>query len=226
MSRLKMFAFLPRRADVSKQYFHDHWRHPHGTWGRRISTVQRYVQSHRIDCSLLPPTQTKYDGVVEVWFDGFSDAHNMPNHPTYSKYLVPDEPNFIDMDKLLFIFAQEDIVRSGPDPNEEPGSADFAWREDQAPITVKLIQLFQVVPGIDRSSSDERAIGDSVGALRQVRSQSIPALTVDRHYFIRELWWPTLSAFEEGVERSPVTLAALLSDRANTTLLCQAERML
>jgi hypothetical protein len=221
-----MFAFLPRRADVSKQYFHDHWRHPHGTWGRRISTVQRYVQSHRLDCDLLPQSQTRFDGVVEVWIDGFSDARSLPDHPTYRKYLVPDEPNFIDMDKIIFIFAREDIVRSGPDPMEETGSADFAWREDQAPTTVKLIQLAELAPGTDGPSVDERAMGDSLGALRHVRSHSIPTLTIDRHYGIRELWWPTLSAFEEGVERSPHTMSALLDDRSQTTLLCQAERML
>ena len=33
---IRFFALLPRRPDIDRQRFHDHWRHPHGTMGRQI----------------------------------------------------------------------------------------------------------------------------------------------------------------------------------------------
>ncbi|MFD2580222.1 hypothetical protein ACFSTD_19915 [Novosphingobium colocasiae] len=53
MSRVKMFGAIPRKPGITSKWFHDHYRHPHGTMGRHISTMRAYTQSHQVHSDLL-----------------------------------------------------------------------------------------------------------------------------------------------------------------------------
>jgi len=33
---IRLMEMVAPKADVSRQYFHDHWRHPHSSWGLMI----------------------------------------------------------------------------------------------------------------------------------------------------------------------------------------------
>ena len=45
---IKVSAFLPKRADLTDEQFHAHWRHPHGDLAVRTQRIRRYVQLHGI----------------------------------------------------------------------------------------------------------------------------------------------------------------------------------
>jgi EthD domain len=243
VSGIKMFALLPKNPSVTGDYFHDHWRHPHGTWGKQISTIQQYVQSHRIHCDRLDAAQDRYEGCAEVWLDSIEDCRGMGQHPTYRKYLADDEPLFVDMNGIQFAFMDEEVIDSGPAPEERKGSADFLWRERECPVTVKLMQFISGRERICWRPEDVR-LGRSIGALRHVRAipnqtlhpggQPVPVAPHstrpeqnDPLIGVRELWWPTKSDFDVAVRNNLAALSQLLNQMPGSyTMLCQAERML
>lgn len=225
MSKVKMFAMIPRKHGVSLQEFHDHWRHPHGTIGRRISTIRKYVQSHRVPCGHLGPEQEAYDGIAEVWMDSPSDALALGTEPTYVSHAVPDEPLFIDMEKLCFFITEEDVIDSGPDHRTSLNYADSLWFDDDRAFSVKIIQLLYEAHAT-HAEEDHRS-GRALGAFRQVRctpaagayAEAAPPLRG-----VRELWWPTITHFEAGVAAAPDVWQVLASTPAAATFLVQAER--
>lgn len=231
MSRIKMFALIPMRKGISRQAFHDHWRHPHGTWARDIASTSLYIQSHRIETPHLGPDQSTYEGISEVWKEGIEDASTRAQDPLYVKYLVPDEPHFIDVAGLRFVFTDEEIIQSGPHPGVSSDSADFRWKERKAALSIKLIQIIEQDGPVHWAQENDRQLGYQLGALRHVRSrfnpQLHPAGREPAAIGFRELWWPTVSAFEAGVMQAQDALKTILSRPAKAVaMLCQAERAL
>ncbi|HEY3657592.1 MAG TPA: EthD domain-containing protein [Steroidobacteraceae bacterium] len=229
MSVVKMVAAIPRRKDLSEQEFHDHWRHPHGTISRQMLTLRAYVQSHRTRSQLLPQEQEIFDGITEVWFDNLSDALGVKENPAYLRYNGPDEPRFVDMERLIFVFVTEEVLASRANVNTWPNEADVLWSPWHCSVSVKLIQLIEAAGGTDWTSSNDESLGIRIGALRHVRSRPIAAIHGDKPPFvgIRELWWPTLTAFEKGVKSDRPAFEQLISKCTNAkTLLCQAERVI
>ena len=224
---IKMFCAVPRRPDVSEQAFHDHWRHPHGSMALEIEAARHYTQTHRAESDLLNETQRRYDGIVEVWFDSEADAVGLPANPDYQLYLAPDEPNFIAVDGMHYVFTDEEIVDAGPEAGRN-SAQDQLWRWDERPNSIKLIQLVEADGDIPWAHADDRALGRAIGALRHVRCRPRQALHPDGAAFvgIRELWWPTLTAFEAGVARGEAAFRALLDRPARAVCLVgTAERL-
>jgi len=224
---VKLFALLPRRADVSVEEFHDHYRHPHGTLGKEITGFRGYVQSHQMDTDLLGGSQARFEAVAEVWFDNAADAARLGEDPHYLEHVRPDEPNFIDMENLTFLFTTEDVVTAGPDPRS---SAPLAWKLVEGmhvsrPITVKLLH-FADVPGSLTSHSD---LAELLGAFRYVRSKPHSGIHPDGAPFaeVHELWWPTRWDFEHGVSAAGLDLRSLFPDSPGSfTMLGSAERFI
>jgi hypothetical protein len=227
MSKVKVFVALPRKKGVTEQYFHDHWRHPHATWGLSMSGRAHYVQSHRLITKCLGDSQTRFDGIAEIWFDNESDAAAYNQDPIYKEKLAPDEPNFIDMRNVRFVVAAEEVLMSEPQLREGSNSEDLGWREQDKPVTIKLMQLFE--PSVTNwASQEDGELGRKIGAFRHVRCTP-NALVHAKGAFvsgIRELWWPTLSAFESGVSSAPDAWTALTQTPTLSTLLVSAERHL
>ncbi|MET0545224.1 MAG: EthD domain-containing protein [Caulobacterales bacterium] len=227
MSRVKMFGAIPRRPDVSVQYFHDHYRHPHGTLGRGISTMRAYVQSHQIHSDLLGPTQTHFEACAEVWFDCVQDAKDFPNEPIYVRDLIPDEPLFVDMDKLRFCFATEEILKSGPDIRDTVG--DTQWRLDTRPLSVKLLQFVQTEGGDRWDQDNDLDLSNRIGAFRHVRCRPNPELHPDGAFVvgIRELWWPTQFDMEAGIAADQEAWRALFNrPKTHIAFVANAERFM
>jgi hypothetical protein len=228
MAKVKLFAAIPRKAGLSAIEFHDHWRHPHGTVGRRISTIRKYVQSHHIECSLLDAKQTRYEGIAEVWMDSVGDALGLSEEPTYVRDAVPDEPHFIDLSRLRFLITEEDVLISGPDRRESLPVGDSHWYDDDRAVNIKLIQLIEPQQPGGWRLDDEAALGRALGALRHVCCHpSSEAYSSSEPPFsgVRELWWPTLSAFYTGVTSAPAAWKQLIEARAQAiTVLTQSER--
>ncbi|MDB5715200.1 MAG: hypothetical protein JWO15_2597 [Sphingomonadales bacterium] len=226
MAYIKMFCALPQKTGVTAQYFHDHWRHPHGSLGLEISTNLHYVQTHRIDSAVLPDSQSRYEGVVEVWFADVDAAAGLPDDPLYQRYLVPDEPNFIDMDGIRFLFTDEEVLDPGPAlPHHR--AEDLFWKEPERATSIKLLQLVEIDGALPWAQEKDIHLGRQIGAFRHTRCHVNSDLHPDGCSFIgvRELWWPTVTAFEEGVERCPQAFHELLDrPRVAATLLGTAER--
>jgi hypothetical protein len=232
MSHIKLFALIPMRPGLDRQTFHDHWRHPHGTWARDINTSTRYIQSHRVESRHLGPEQSTYEGVSEVWIEGTEDPRVRRQDPYYVKYIVPDEPNFIDRPRLRFVYTDEEIIQPGPHSGISPDSADSRWRARDAMLSIKLIQIIEQDGSVPWDQDSDRELGHRLGALRHVRARPNRQLhPPDRQpppaaIGIRELWWPTLSAFEAGVNKAPDDWRQMLARPATAlSMLCQAERI-
>jgi EthD domain len=219
-SQVKMFAALPRRPDISEQQFHDHWRHPHGSLGLTIPLAVHYVQSHRIPTSLLTEKQNSYDGIVEVWMRDLATASAMPTHPEYLRLLRQDEPRFIDMSRIQFLFTRQILyVDSASSSNNE---ADRAWCEVNRPTTVKLLQFLP--PGhplIGQAAG--AAETQALGAYQHSVCRPIQEIHGDSPPFgeVREYWWPTLSIFESKAASAP---RVVLEPHGVTSVLAVAER--
>jgi uncharacterized protein (TIGR02118 family) len=227
MPKLKMFAAIPRRPDISSQKFHDHWRHPHGTMARRIPLIRKYAQGHQIHCDLLGPDQTRFEGIAEVWVDSIDDAQYFPGEPVYASELVPDEPNFIDLKNLKFLLTTEDVLVSGAARCNELGVGDALWFDDDRAVNIKIIQLVEAENKTPWRNDRDIDLGLQIRALRHVCSSPVAEIHGATPPFIgvRELWWPTLSAFREGVDRAPEAWAELINRPGKAfTALVHSER--
>jgi hypothetical protein len=222
MPNVKLFACIPRRIDVSRQFFHDHWRHPHGTMGLSIKSIRRYVQSHQIDCAFLGQSQTRFEGCAEVGFGSVEDAIAFANDPIYREHVVPDESLFIDMPSLRHVVCDEEVIQA-----EESSGGVADWRHDNRPVSIKLIQFVEE-DGPDRwDRADDALLGGRLLAHRHVRSRPSPQAHPDAAFFlgVRELWWPSLSDFENGIAQASDSWSEMISrPQKSTTMLVQAER--
>lgn len=227
MPKVKLFAAIPRRKDLAPQQFHDHWRHPHGTMALSISTIRKYVQSHQIHCSLLDDRQTRYEGIAEVWMDNVADAAALGEEPTYVRDLVPDELAFIELAELRFLITEEDVIVSGPDRRASLSRGDACWYDDDRAVNIKLIQLMDAEGGKEWRSEHEAELGRAVAAIRHVCCSPVAAAyraSAAPFVGVRELWWPTLSAFQEGCAKAPAAWTRLLGQPHAISVLVQSER--
>jgi hypothetical protein len=227
MPKVKLFAAIPRRQDISRQEFHDHWRHPHGTMGRRISILRKYVQSHQIDCDLLGEDQTRYEGVAEAWMDSVADAKYFPEEPVYANRVIPDELLFIDLPNLKFLIAVEEVLQSAPQGDQLDPAGNADWFDDDRAVNIKLVQLIEADGAEPWQSDADLDLGRRIGAFRHVRGTPVAEIHGQEPPFLgtRELWWPTLWEFRRGVEADIDAFRTLVNRPAKAfTALVQAER--
>jgi uncharacterized protein (TIGR02118 family) len=229
VANIKLFGMGARRPDMTLQDFQDYWRHPHGTWGRRMLSLRGYVQSHAQRTALLGPEQDRFDFVAEMWLDSERDLREFQNDPIYVQYLQDDGPRFLDMSTIVSLATEEEVLTRDPPPSGPLNSGDEMWSLATRPVSVKLLHF----AGHDRANSwagkDDADLGRNMGALRHVRCRPLGSFHGDSAPFagVHELWWPTARAFREGVERGRVALDALIGKRGESvTLLAQAERLL
>jgi uncharacterized protein (TIGR02118 family) len=223
---IKFFGLIPRRRDISSEEFHDHYRHPHGTLGMQISGFRRYVQSHQFDSPLLGADQTRFEAIAEVWFDTVAAGVGLADDPHYVEHVQPDEPSFVDMDNLKWLYTLEEVVVSGPNPREDvPLAQRLLERMDlQRPFTVKLLHFAAEAGG----ANERRELAAELGAVRHVRCTPHPEVYAgDEPAFgeVHELWWPTSWDFQQGAGGGEA-LGALLGRPGSVTLLAQAERFI
>jgi hypothetical protein len=224
---VKMFGLIPRHPDLTPEEFHDYYRHPHGTMGQNMTTMRGYVQSHQIHSDRLGPGQTRFEAVAEIWLDNEKDAAGFREEPILVKYLIEDEPKFVDMPNLAFLAADQEVLTSGPKQNAGLHPGDEMWSLRTRPLSVKLLHFIAPDGNPDWAQDDDVALSDRLGAFRHVRCRPLASFHGDQPSFLglHELWWPTRTAFHRGVDAAPDAFQALF-DRAGTsvTLLAQAER--
>lgn len=232
---IKFLGLIPRRKDISLQQFHDHWRHPHGSMALGMTMMRRYVQAHRVDCPLLPLDQSRFDGIAELWFDNRTEALGLMEDPVYVQHVGPDEVNFVDLPALKFTFVEEEVLLARPHLRHGASYGDACWTPDNRPLSMKLAQLIETDGTKPWAQPDDAQLSARIGATRHVRSRPVAEIhngNIDRvgpapFVGVRELWWPTLHAFNQGVAQAPEAFKELLSRPARSyAALFQAERML
>ena len=232
MSRKKLFGLLARKPGLTTQEFQDHYRHPHGTMGLRISTLRDYVQSHQIECKLLPASQQRYESIAELWFENAADLMNFRAEPTMTGFLNDDEWRFVDMKQSKHFIGEEEVLVSGVDDTISQNVADAAWRLADRPVSIKLLQFFERGEGADWRRDEDRELGQLLRAFRHVRCHpTTPHSISPRHQDrepdfigVRELWWPTQTMFERAVAAEPQAWCRLTEREGVHTVLARAER--
>jgi hypothetical protein len=224
---IKYMEMVAPKPGVTLQYYHDHWRHPHSSWGLLIKSVRGYTQGHRFDSSHLSAEQTRFEGNAEIFFESVRDCEELQQNPYYQKYMPQDAALFVDLENSVRVFVDEEVIQSAPSPIEKEGSADFAWRLERRPVSVKLTQMIEVDGDQHWAADDDLELGLRIGAARHVRSRANPVLHPDGAAVagFRELWWPTYSDFETGIAQDPEAYRSLLTRPAKSYVgLFNAER--
>lgn len=202
---VKMFAFLPKRPDISDDRFHAHWRDPHGEVTKRITTIRRYVQSHRLHEPEPGLPESTYEGIAEAWFDSIDVGLKMGEDPNYIEGPGADEHNFIDLPNLGFLFTAERTLHAGePLRQGTPG--------------VKLIHLVSrdraraLGEFAERYSLLAEAQAQAIGARRDVLCLAHPdAYATEEPVFdaVHELWFEDADAFLRSRARAADAWAQL-----------------
>jgi len=209
---IKCFALLPKKADISDEQFHSHWRGIHAQLALRISSLRRYVQSHRLPGLTASFPESRFEGAAEVWYDSLEAALAMRDSPEYLEGAYKDEPNFIDQPGLRWLATRENVVVAGAPMTKDarcvkgvflvkrkPGLsvAEFQeyWRTKHAPLVPRTPHLLRYVQCHVLPETYE--------------SETPPAFDG-----VAELWWPDAAKFKESWA-SPELQVEQLNDAKN-----------
>lgn len=228
MGRIKMFGAIPRLKSLTPQEFHDHYRHPHGTIGRNISVLRGYSQAHQVDCPYLDERQTRFEACAENWYDSAADAAALAVEPLYLSDVQIDEPLFVDLPDLQWMFSDEEVLESGAGFTRLT-TGEKMWRLDNRPTSVKITQFVEQDGPAPWAQDDDIALGERIGACRHVRCRPVTALHPDGCFAIgaRELYWPTVTDMLRGIEADMATFRELIDRPAvHTTYAAVAERFI
>jgi hypothetical protein len=235
---IKLFGLIARRPDLSRQEFHDHYRHPHGTLGCNNRRISGYVQCHQVDTPRLGGSQTRFEGVTELWFDGLDVLRNRRDDPYITNHVGPDEHRFADMEKVRFLLTREEVVISsyGEAADDGPPTYDRWLRRlhTDRPVTVKLLRFVSSDEDVDSDISKDGERAAALGAARYVRcypdedcyaDEAISGGAVPEFTMVEELWWPTLTAFHEGTSEPRTFEDFMTRFQSSHSLVAYAERM-
>lgn len=225
---IKFFGLIPRKPDISSLEFHDHYRHPHGTLGYKNRGYVGYVQSHQMTTSVAPCPASPFEAVAEVWFDNITTAIGLATDPHYLQFVKPDEPTFVDLDRLKWLYTHESILSLEPDPARPADHADTVWLITTAPTTVKLMQFIPESDPLDEAINI--SLAGRLRALRATRCTPVAQVyATDSPAFgsVREFWWPTESMLIDAVRSDPDAWSQLLQvPPGSESLIARAERFI
>jgi uncharacterized protein (TIGR02118 family) len=187
---IKSFALLPRRKDLTRQQFRDHWLHKHAPLASELMTLQGYIQAHVLDENISGFPSSPYDGIVEIWFADLQTAFGFPDDPGYINGLKQDEANFLDVGNMGVFFTHEHILM-----HCNPGG-------------IKLMFLVKRKAGMEVADfhhywlNQHARLVDKTPHLSGYRQYH----TVEEMYEngeplydgVAELWWPHMQAFAEA----------------------------
>jgi uncharacterized protein (TIGR02118 family) len=111
---IKLSILVPRRSDLTLEQFSAHWKNIHGplfsSQPEVKKYVKKYIQVHSTGESLEQFPVAPFDGVAEIWFEKIEDINQVFGTENYLKTIAPDEALFIDRDKILWIYGEENVV--------------------------------------------------------------------------------------------------------------------
>ena len=113
---VKVHAFMVKKAGLSDEDFHRHWRDPHGYLAMRVKEIIRYVQDHTYGANprLDGWSPLAYDGLPAVWFADIGTATGLHANPDFQESHA-DEENLVERDQLGWLRSTETVVVPGPE---------------------------------------------------------------------------------------------------------------
>jgi uncharacterized protein (TIGR02118 family) len=109
---VKLTCLVRRRAGMSPEEFHRHWRDHHGPLVASTASgshVIRYVQHHRSLDDYSGNDDPGYDGVTEQWFASMDEYNAHMAEPDF-KTVWADVESFLDVERLEFVVTDETVV--------------------------------------------------------------------------------------------------------------------
>jgi uncharacterized protein (TIGR02118 family) len=110
---IKLIVAVKRKAGMSAEDFHRHWRTTHAELVRSNPASARYIRKY-IQCHTLPGEyaagEVAFDGTAELWFDSIGDKDRFYADPDYLAQIHPDESRFADMNGTVFFVTEEETV--------------------------------------------------------------------------------------------------------------------
>lgn len=224
---VRFFGLIPRKPEISSEEFHDHYRYPHGALGLGLEKMRLYVQSHQFETDLLGPDQRRYEAIAEGWYDTPTDGMGLGTHPHYVAHLLPDEPLFVDIPNLKWLYTDESLVYNKSEDDSGLEEAERWWSPEVVPTSVKLLQFLSK----DDAAAQKSAALDlarTVGAQRFIRSEpnaEVYASDTPAFYAVHEFWWPTYCELQSAVRAEPDSWKTLSTLGAGSvSLIARAER--
>lgn len=126
---VKVFAFIAKRADLTDEQFHAHWREPHGRLAKQVPQIRRYHQNHGIGAvpTLAGLAPTPYLGIATIWVADLVKLGAIYGDPGYVE-VHADELNLLDRSQLIWLVTREWVIAPGPradDPAFAPSKAQL-----------------------------------------------------------------------------------------------------
>lgn len=190
---IKCFSVLPKRPDISDEKFHAHWRGIHAEHAKRIPSIRRYVQSHRIPERVPGFRPAPYEGSPETWFDDFETAISLRESREHREGALLDEPNFIDVPRMQRVATTEHVVLAGPD-----------MQRRSRPL--KVLLFLKRKAGLTVEDFQRRWLGEHAALAKRLPSllRHVQCTPLAQLYAapvppafdgVEELWWPDLTAY-------------------------------
>ena len=148
---MKMYTFFKRKPGMSVEDFQTYWSTGHAQLAVKMSGNRKYIQNHTILSAYGDGREPIWDGVPEAYFEDTSIIKELAKTQAY-KDLRADEPNFMDVSTMAYIYTEEHVIKDGP---VKPGSVKMMlfvnkrpdmdldefrkyWLESHPPIGLKL----------------------------------------------------------------------------------------
>lgn len=115
VDEVKVHAFMVKKAGLSDEDFHRHWRDPHGHLAMRVTEILRYVQDHTYgtDPQFEGWAPLVYQGLPAVWFSDMTTATGLHTNPDFQESHA-DEENLVERDQLRWLRSAETVLVPGP----------------------------------------------------------------------------------------------------------------
>ena len=110
---IKLIVGIKRKAGMSPEAFHEHWRTKHAALVRNNAASQKYIRKY-VQCHTLDEEyangEVAFDGTAELWFDSVADKDRFFSAPEYLEHINPDEARFADMTNTVFFVTEEEDI--------------------------------------------------------------------------------------------------------------------
>jgi hypothetical protein len=115
VDEVKVHAFMVKKAGLSYEDFHRHWRDPHGYLAMRVTEIIRYVQDHTYgtDPHFEGWAPLIYQGLPAVWFSDMATATGLHTNPDFQESHA-DEENLVERSRLGWLRSTETVIVPGP----------------------------------------------------------------------------------------------------------------
>ena len=162
---MKTFGFVPRRADVSRAAFREHYETQHVPLAlQHIRVFAKYVRNHVVRAE---PHVLRFDCLSEFWFAGpeaIAGIHAWLDSPA-SQVLHDDEASFMDCPGMASCAVSERLL-FGPARTVESG------------VTRKIGLAIQRAPSMPRAQFEARLVAFGEELVRR-NERAIVRATLD-----------------------------------------------